>query len=369
MIRISITLLALFLLQKPTAAGEYKLIDKANQMIKNGAYTRIDSMLVYHNEHLVAEHYYRGFDENFQHRTHSTFKGITALLALKAFEKNFLRPYELVLPLLSGYAVPDNADEKKHRIRVHHLLNMTSGLDCDEGPQVGGPSHEWGVDEGPRPLQYALNISMAREPGQEFHYCSANSFLLAASISAGLKRSGKGDIFTFAQAHLFTPLQITKADYRLRYSPDGKFLMGQGNSNFKPRDLAKFGMLILNKGEWQSQRLFKESSIDLLLNATKTINWSWFGSNIGNATVKTDYSYQWYQTDFVLGEKKIKAIHSWGNGGQFIFIVPELNSVVVFTGSNQGSARFEKQKQPFEIMHRYILPDLLKKADLKLLSK
>lgn len=362
MIRMLMTLLLLVLLQKPTAAGEYKLIDTAHQMIKNGTYTRIDSMLVYQEEDLVAEHYYRGFDENFQHRTHSTFKGITALLALKAFEENLLKPDELVLPLLSGYAVPDNTEGKKQRIRVHHLLNMTSGLDCDEGPQAGGPSHEWGVDEGPKPLQYALNISMAREPGQEFHYCSANSFLLAASISAGLKRAGKDDIFAFAQAQLFTPLQIAKTDYRLRHSPDGKFLMGQGNSNFKPRDLAKFGMLILNKGEWKTQRLFKESSIDLLLQATKTINWSWVDSINGHPKIKTDYSYQWYQTDFILAEKKIKAIHSWGNGGQFIFIFPELNSVVVFTGSNQGSARFEKQKQPFEIIYKYVLPDLLKKS-------
>lgn len=363
MVRIFLLFTAVFFFVLPCIAANLELIERADKLIKNRSYTRIDSMLIFQNNSFIIESYYRGFDKNYQHRTHSTFKGITALLALKAIDEKLLTTEEFMLPLLSRYAVPRDKDERRERIRIQHLLDMTSGLDCDEAPNGLGPSHEWGVDEGLQPLKYALNIPMAREPSREWHYCSANSFLLAASISAALERAGKSDIFTFAQEHLFTPLKISSDDYRLRRSPDGKFLMGQGNSNFKSKDLIKFGALILNQGNWQNKSVLSKLSINRILMAKESINWSWVEQLSEHPSVRTRYSSHWYQTDFEVRGKKINTIHSWGNGGQFIFVMPELDAVVVFTGSNQGSKRFIKQKQPFEIMHRFILPDLLKNIE------
>ena len=347
------------ILAVPTLAVDLTLIKQADTLIQKGEYTRVDAMLVYQNNQLIAEHYYGKFDENFQHRTHSTFKGITALLTLIAIEKKLLSADELVVPLLERYAKPENKDPRREQIRVSHLLDMTSGLDCDEAPTGEGPSHEWGVDEGPKPVNFALNIPMAREPGAEWHYCSANSFLLAASISAALERAESVNIFQFAQKNLFTPLGIEQGGYRLRYSPDGQFLMGQGNSNFRPKDLAKFGLLILNRGQWQGKKILQESSIAQLLKAEDTINWSWVDQLKTHPPVKTRYHYQWYQTAFNISEREVDTVHSWGNGGQFIFVIPELDAVVVFNGSNQGNRRIKLQKQPFDIMHRFVLPALL----------
>ena len=171
----------------------------AHNAIKSNVYTNIDSMLVYHKGNLISDNYYGKFTENTTHRTHSTFKSINALITLIAIDQGILALDETVMPLLGRFSKKANdSDVRKQNIKVDNLLNMTSGIACDEAPGSSGPNHEWGVDDGPEPLQYSLNIKMATEPGTEWHYCSANSFLLAATVSAALERAEREDIFNYA---------------------------------------------------------------------------------------------------------------------------------------------------------------------------
>ena len=349
--------------------GEF--LELAHQKMKPNIYTNIDSMLVYRNNQLISERYYGRFDRKTTHRTHSTFKSINALITLIAIDQGLLKPDEQIVPLLSRFATSNSFDQRRNRITVEHLLNMTSGLACDEAPGSDGPNHELGVDEGATPLQYSLNIAMSSEPGEQWHYCSANSFLLAATVSAALERANRESIFEFADRYLLKPLGIT--NYRFTRSADGRFLNGQGNSHFLPRDLAKFGQLLLNKGIWptasnhkniksqttnKSLRVISENSVESIYKPKSIINWSFTDGLMEVNNHRTEYSNQWYQTALTVGDHEVNMIHSWGNGGQYIFTLPQLNSVVVFTGSNQGN--FPKQKQPFEIMQRYVLPELLK---------
>ncbi len=341
------------------------LFELAHQKMKPNVYTNIDSMLVYKNNQIISQHYYGRFNNKSTHRTHSTFKSINALIALIAIDQGLLKTDELVIPLLEQFAKPKSLDPRRDRITVQHLLNMTSGLACDEAPGSNGPNHEFGVDEGDNPLQYSLNIPMLFEPGEKWRYCSANSFLLAATVSAALKTAKRESIFDFADQFLMEPLGIT--NYRLTRSADGKFLNGQGNSHFLPADLAKFGQLLLNKGLWQKNnhqqvRIISLKSVESIYNPRRKINWSFTDGLSIERNHPTQYSNQWYHTRFDINTKSINTIHSWGNGGQYIFVIPSLDSVVVFTGSNQGN--FLMQKQPFDIMQRYVLPELLQLQDL-----
>ncbi len=333
-------------------------IDAHNAM-KPNIYTNIDSMLIYHKGNLISDNYYGKFTENTTHRTHSTFKSINALITLIAIDQGILTLDETVMPLLSRFGKATNdSDVRKQHIKVKNLLNMTSGIACDEAPGSNGPNHEWGVDDGPEPLQYSMNIKMATEPGTEWHYCSANSFLLAATVSAALERAKREDIFKFAQKYLMTPLGIEPKSYRFTTSQSRKLLNGQGNSHFLPEDLAKFGLLVLNKGVWKKNTIISKKAISQIYKSSRIINWSFTDLIENQSNIKTTYSSQWYSTTFEVQDSRLKVIHSWGNGGQYIFVVPALDAVVVFTGSNQGN--FHKQKQPFDIMNKYVLPELIK---------
>lgn len=348
-VKLFITVLA-FVWSLPSLAIETSLINQSISDMNSGLYTGIDSILIYENNKLVSEHYFNRFDEEQLHQTRSTFKSIAGLLAAIAFDKKILSPDELILPLISRYLKTDNADSRKAQIRVEDLLNMTSGLNCSEMPGTG-PYHDEIVDDGPEPLKYSLSIAMATEPGKEWKYCNANSFLLGVTISAALDRAQQPNINEFARTNLFAPLGISK--YRTYQSPDG-FLYAQGNARFKPRDLAKFGLLVLNKGQWQGKQIISKQHIDFILDGVVETHWSWTDLISKHSTSKAKYAYQWHRTVFELDRMIVPASHTWGNGGQFVFVVPSLDTVIVFTGSNYGD--IDKQKQAFEIMHKYLLP-------------
>ena len=331
------------------------LLAQAHKDIKPNKYTGIDSMLVYRNGKLLSEQYYGRFGADTLHRTHSTFKSITGLITLIALDQKLLSLDEPVMPLLATFRDIEDSDPRKNKITFHHLLSMTSGLSCDESPHSDGPNHEYGIDEGNTPLAYALAIDMASHPGETFRYCNANSFLLAASISAALKRAGRENIFHFAEKYLLQPLGIRH--YRFTKSFDGEFLNGQGNAYFLPADLAKLGLVVLNQGAWQDKQIISRQAVSQLYTPSAQINWSFIDLVKGLPQTKSTYSAQWYTTTFNIDTQSVKVIHSWGNGGQFIFVIPSLESVVVFTGSNQGN--FSKQKQPFDVLHKYVLPALM----------
>ena len=348
-VKLFVTILA-FAWSASSLALEKRLINQAISDVNSGLYTGIDSILIYENSKLVSEYYFNSFDKEQLHQTRSTFKSIVGLLAAIAFDKQILSPDERIQPLISRYLIIDNTDFRKTQIRVKDLLNMTSGLDCSEMPGTG-PYHDEVVDDGPEPLKYSLSIAMAAEPGKEWRYCNANSFLLGVTISAALDRAQQPNINDFTRTNLFDPLGIS--EYKIYQSPDG-FLYAQGNARFKPRDLAKFGLLVLNRGQWQGKQIISDQHIDFILDGVVETHWSWTDLINKHSASKAKYAYQWHQTTFELGKMSVPVSHTWGNGGQFIFVVPSLDIVIVFTGSNYGN--IDKQKQAFEIMHKYLLP-------------
>jgi CubicO group peptidase (beta-lactamase class C family) len=110
--------------------------------------------------------------------------------------------------------------------------------------------------------------------------------------------------------------------------------------------MAKIGYLYLNGGRWQGKQIVSEEwvkeSIKIRVDAKQFPDWH-----------KDDgYGYQWWIRSFKVGDRMIASYHAPGLGGQFIFVVPELELVAVFTGWNDD----ELSLQPFEMFERYILP-------------
>lgn len=323
----------------------------AVQAIERGDYYGIDAMLIYHREEPPLEKYFGGFGPTTRHQTRSTFKSITGLIAAVAADEGVLDLDEPVLPLLAPFGTPSAPDNRRSQLTVRDLLNMTSGINCTEMPGDVGPNHEEGVDEGNAPLLYSLNIDMAEAPGNIWRYCNANSFLLGAAISGALERAGKADIFAFAREQLFTPLGIS--DYEMYPSPEG-LLYAAGNARFLPQDLGKIGLLVLGRGLWRGQRIISESHVQNILLGNVETHWSWTSGIDGQSEAKARYAYQWHGTTFQTANGATYAPHTWGNGGQFIFVLPDYGRVVVFTGRNYGD--IDGQKQPFDVMARYLLP-------------
>ena len=113
--------------------------------------------------------------------------------------------------------------------------------------------------------------------------------------------------------------------------------------------MLKFGQLYLNKGTWKGKRIISEKWIEASFKKH---------TRLENTSNKNEYGYFWWHETYKVNGKTIKSIEARGNGGQYISIIPELNTVVVITTENYNIRRLSKQTE--KILKTYILPTLIK---------
>jgi CubicO group peptidase (beta-lactamase class C family) len=101
--------------------------------------------------------------------------------------------------------------------------------------------------------------------------------------------------------------------------------------------MAKIGQLHLDGGSWGGRRIVCED---------------WVEAATRRQVEGIDYGYQWWLTTFEAGGAAQRCFYASGRGGQFVFVLPGLSLVAVFTGGNDDG----RYLQPFEMMRRYVLP-------------
>ena len=216
-------------------------------------------------------------------------------------------------PLLKYFDVAKvkNADERKRRITLRHVLTMTTGLDWNEEVAYDDPKNDSSLMEATDDwVQYVIDRPMAQEPGKVFNYSSGVSELLAYIF----QRETGQDIEKYGQKYLFTPLGI---EYFWKRTPlgvvdteGGLFLNGTG--------LAKIGYLYLRNGAWDGKQVVSQEWVKQSL--TPFID----------AEEGFKYGFKWWllpRTD-----RKGYVWMARGFGGQRLMVFPEEDLIAVFTG-------------------------------------
>ena len=301
------------------------------QAIRNGDYPKVDSVVVVKNNAVIAEGYFNGFSRDTPHDLRSASKSVTSALAGIAIDQGLFAiddPIEQLIPQFDSFA---NMDDRKRAITIRHLLNMNSGLDCDDWSSTS-PGNEERMYDSPDWVRFILNLRMAHGPGEGAAYCTGGVVVLGHTIST---RSGM-TLDNYAMTYLFAPLGVTEVGWRR--SPDGR-ATGGGGMQLRPRDAAKFGSLYLNGGRWNGTAVVPEPWV-----AQSKIEVERLGANA--------YGLLWWKRQMLVPGNDQSGFFAWGNGGNFIFVIPAHRLLVVFTGSNYNSDRGDK---PFEILDRSIL--------------
>ena len=109
----------------------------------------------------------------------------------------------------------------------------------------------------------------------------------------------------------------------------------------RPRDMAKFGLLFLNRGEWRGKRIVSKSWVD------ESTQW------VHQFSDRRGHGYLWWLNKWNYEGERITSFTAAGNGGQYIMVFPTLDMVVVFTGGKYNSKLGE---QPFQIISQFVLP-------------
>jgi CubicO group peptidase (beta-lactamase class C family) len=311
--------------------------------VLNGTYKDVHGVLLYQHGKLVFEEYFYGYNVNRTHQLRSATKSVVSALAGIAIDRGALSgDSEAVLPHMD-YASYANPDPRKAKITLGDFLSMSSGLDCNDHSS-NSPGRETVIDDTPDWVKATLDLPMINEPGSKGFYCSGGVAVVGRMTENGTHVK----LPEFAQANLFGPLGISRADWLWNYdltNADKEY----SQIHLRPRDMLKLGILFANDGSWQGHQL---------------ISSSWVRASIAEHSHVDNVSYgyfwwrPWLNVETPDGPQHVDVVAAQGNGGQKIYLVPQYDLVAVFT----AGAYNVDGTPPNSIMAKIILPALMSAA-------
>lgn len=307
-------------------------LPKLERDIASNMLEGIESVLIAKNGEIIYEKYYSGFNASIPHDMRSASKSISSALVGIAIDNNIIEnvDQEIYTHLPQEYQY--TKDYQKSSIRVKDLLTMSSGIHVSEG--LYQESENW--------LKTVLEAPLKHEPNTHTIYKSADPFLIGVYLSERLDVP----LEFYMHKKLFLPLGIT--NYILNTDDTKVIPYFGGGLHLTPRDMLKFGQLYLNKGLWNDKRIISE----------KWVNDSFKKHTyLEDVSDKNEYGYFWWHNTYTINGEKVESIEARGAGGQYIFIVPDLDVVIVITS---GNYRNGKTRQPEKIVKEYLFSAIVK---------
>jgi CubicO group peptidase (beta-lactamase class C family) len=289
----------------------------------------IDSILIVRHGQIVFEEYRNDYHETRKHHVQSVTKSFSSVLIGIAIQQGLIESVDQrMVDLFPEHAIA-NLDARKQRITLEHLLTMSDGMDWHElDYPYDHPENTLGQMWVSRDaVQHVLDRPMAREPGEAWAYNSGTSILLGGIIE---QASGR-DVLGFAREHLFDPIGI--GDVVWTFTTGGHYHT-DGGLYLTPRDMARFGYLMLQGGTWDGREIVPAEWVARSSTAYYQTPWGY------------GYGYQWW----VLPDGS--GYGATGHYEQRIFVLPEADAVVVFTADIPD----DDPNRADRLLYRFILP-------------
>ncbi|NDJ79144.1 MAG: serine hydrolase [Chloroflexi bacterium] len=299
------------------------------------AFPSLTSLLVVRGGHLVFERYADGYGPDVLHNVKSATKSVTSLLTGVAILTGDLsgvdEPLGALLPtLLTG-------NDPRRDIRLADLLTMRSGLDWAEWKGTTlqmFASGNW--------LDFILDRPVAHPPGTFFNYSTGDTQLVAAIVQEVTGMS----LLAYADLYLFTPLGIERRTWAT--DPQG-INIGGAELSLTARGMAKLGFLALNNGRWDGTDILPATWVE----AMTTRHTPAQADSAGSCDLS--YGYLWWLRD----QGSFASAMAVGYGGNYIYIVPDLDLVVAVTGDVKNVPKqFSDNRMlcDFNLVADYIVP-------------
>jgi len=284
------------------------------KLVAYGGSHSFDSLLVVRHGKIVTEAYYAPYTADIPHNIFSSTKAVTGTVLGITYKDGLLD--RLDHPVLDFFADRRIAhvDERKKDITVQNLLDMTSGLDWDQGFEGGKQQSMYDLYRSSNWIQFILDRPMAHRPGEVFNYNNGNVDLLSAVITRLTGKLAED----YAREKLFTPLGIV--NWHWDRDPQG-LTKTEGILYLLPRDMAKIGYLYLHHGEWDGQRLLPPGWADVLEHP------------LVNMGASHDPNQSYSNLFWVFPNKRVYMAN--GKNGQLIVVFPDQDVVAVTTARKQ----------------------------------
>ncbi len=273
------------------------------------ALPELHSLMVLRHGRVVAEGWAEPYAADRLHEVYSLSKSVTSTAVGFAVDEGLFGVDDLVLDHF-GDRLPDAVEPDEHlrRMRVRHLLTMTTGHSQDPSPLVFPSDDDW--------VAQFLRVPVEHEPGTRFVYNTAASFMLSALVQ---KATGQR-LLDYLQPRLFEPLGIEGSTWE--QSPSGVDTGGYGWSA-TTEDLAAIGLLYLQDGAWEGQQVLPDGW------AAEATRMHVPNGDDPDSDWAQGYGYQFW---------RCRPANAWrGDGafGQYVVGLPEQDVVVVTTAGRQ----------------------------------
>ena len=295
-----------------TIRDDGSFIDATMRMAFDGTFgegSNTTAVVVVRNGHIVREHYAPGFGADVPQRTWSVAKSIAATIIGAAVQRG-----DVDVNAPAAIAPWRAAGDPRGAITIDHLLHMASGLTSDtagnrtDGIYFGGVA----VDT------EATGWPLAHEPGSTYRYANNDTLLAVLAIRPSFAAHPPRELFD----RLGMRATIAEQD------PAGNYVLSS-QVWATARDLARFGMLYLDDGMWNGQRVLPQG-------------WRTYVSTPSGPQPPGDFGYG---ASFWLMNRSegvpADTIAAFGNRGQYVVIVPSRNIVIVRRGEDPAGTRFD----------------------------
>lgn len=313
------------------------------QEIVNGDLEEIHALVIARHGYLVYERYflpYTGIDS--LHVLNSVTKSVVSMLTGIAVRDGLLAgPDQPVADLFPEAADIFAAEPAKRDIVVSDVLTMSAGLEWETRDPSDPNTLSRQLMHTADPVRFVLARPLVAEPGTRFLYSEGLATLMSAAITnvSGVHADA------FAAEHLFAPLGITAFDWQ--HLDAGPAIGGYG-LRLTARDLAKLGQLMLQEGEWNGARILPTE---------------WIGASMSPAIASNEaltwYGFMWWLSGLPAADGSIDARNDlWlgsGYGGQKLFVIPDLDLLVVFYGCSGTYECGISDQVPQLALYNYIL--------------
>lgn len=286
-------------------------------MSEDENYWSVRSLLVFRHGKLVSEAYFK--DENDitnRHLIWSCTKQVIGVLAGIALEKGIINDANDPISDYLGQELTNHPD--KANITINDLMTMRSGIGFSNDG-TAGQTDKLLRQIPENSVEFILDLPMISTPGTTFDYKDGDPHLLSAILQ---KQAGK-PTDEWADDVLFSKIGMTNYNW-VRYK-DGITFGGFGIET-TPRELAKIALCVADSGRWNGNQIIPANWIKTML--SEQVQVENFDFNFG---------YYWWLDPV----RNIQFM--WGHGGQFAFIIPGKDLVVVITSIPNTQSDYQIQ--------------------------
>ena len=325
----------------PEAEGiRASALDSLVADIGAGMYGLVDALLVIRHGKVVADHRFeQDYDSVFNiyggepgiynyddpawhpykdgsdlHTLQSVTKSVSSAAFGIAVDEGFIPGVDAPAYAYFGDYEPYTSDARKGATTLEDFLTMRSGIhwvteggydDAEHSTVLLEASDEW--------IRFVLDRPTDTEPGALYEYNDGVSVLLGKIVREATGRR----MDDWARERLFEPVGIDAFYWKI--TPDGE-ADTEGGLYLTTHDLARIGYLFLREGEWDGEQIISRGWVRACTSPVV----------LDVEPDGTAYGYQWWVPVHENGEALVFA--GYGYGGQFLFVVPPEDLVVVFNG-------------------------------------